>query len=187
MPYQYYNQFNLTNELANSISAIISKKEGTNYICKSIIVTVSDHKGLVFYSPLDNVSFYGGGLKALSGAQIAAINEKYGKWEEGTIPEVGYHFMIIMDIESFEKFSEYTFENKEQIEVALKYYSAYSVKYDGTFDANILCQKFPYLKGFFGRLDDWRAETGRVTLDDSVLERSMKKSLSKKAKVSAKQ
>ena len=75
MPYQYCNQFNLTNELANSISAIISKNEGTNYICKSIIVTVSEHKGLVFYSPLDNVSIYGGGLIALSGAQIAAINE----------------------------------------------------------------------------------------------------------------
>ena len=88
--------------------------------------------------------------------------------------------MVIMDIESFEKFSEYTFENKEQIEIALKYYSAYSVKYDGIFDAKLLCQKFPYLHSFFGRLDEWRAETGRVTLDDDVLEKSMKKSLSRK-------
>ena len=77
--YKYYNQFHMTDELAQTITGIVSKKENANYLCKVISVTIPEHRGLVFSSPLDGYEPWGGGLNALSGAQIHAINEKYGK------------------------------------------------------------------------------------------------------------
>ena len=58
MPYKYYNQFNLSNELAQSISSIKSQKENVDYICQSIVVTIPEHRGLFFSSPLDGYNAY---------------------------------------------------------------------------------------------------------------------------------
>ncbi len=67
MSYKYYNQFNLSKELAESISTIVSQKEETDYTCKSLVVTIPEHRELVFKSPLDGYNSYGGGLNALCG------------------------------------------------------------------------------------------------------------------------
>ena len=177
MSYKYYNQFNLSNELAESISSIISQKEGTNYICKSLVITIPEHKGLVFSSPLDGYNAYGGGLMALSGAQINAINEKYGKYVEGTIPAEDYAFLIIMDSDSLQTFSKFSFKSYDEIKRTLDVLSAFNTEYNGIFDSRTLSERFPYLQEFFDRLDEWRAETGRVTLDENILADGIKRVL----------
>lgn len=177
MHINYCNQFNLSDELAQSISSIISQKENAHYVCQSIVVTIPEHRGLVFSSPLDGYNAYGGGLNALSGAQINAINEKYGKYVEGTIPAEDYSFLIIMDNDSLQTFSKFSFKSYDEIKRTLDVLSIFNADYDGIFDSRNLSQKFPYLQIFFDSLDEWRAETGRVTIDDDILESSAKKAL----------
>lgn len=177
MSYKYYNQFSLSNELAESISSIISQKEETTHICKSLVVTIPEHRGLVFKSPLDGYNSYGGGLNALSGAQINAINEKYGQYVEGTIPEENFAYLVIMDNESFQTFSKFSFKSEKEIESTLNALSIFYSKYNGIFDSRTLSEKFPYLQEFFNSLDEWRAKTGRVTLDDDILADGIKKAL----------
>lgn len=177
MPYRYYYQFNLSNELAESISLIISQKEGTDYICKPLVVTIPEHRGLVFRSPLDGYNSYGGGVNALSGAQINAINEKYGKYVEETIPTEDHTYLVIMDSKSFQTFSKFSFKSKDEIKRTLDTLSTFYSDYRGIFDSRTLSEKFPYLQEFFDRLDEWRAETGRVTLDDDILTDSIKRTL----------
>ena len=79
MEYKYYNQFNLSNELSQAISTIISKKENDDYVCKILTLTIPEHKGMIFHSPLTNEDICRPGYSALSGSQIREINEKYGR------------------------------------------------------------------------------------------------------------
>ncbi len=175
--YQYYNQFYLSKELSKAISYIISQKEGTDYICRTIVVTIPEHKGEVFISPLNNYNAWGGGLNALSGAQRRVIDEKYGRYVEGTIAEENYPYLVVMDKDSFKRFSKLSFKSKNKIKKALDTLSTFCFEYDEydglIFDSRILSAKFPYLQAIFELLDKWRAETGRVTVDDDILKISI--------------
>lgn len=178
MSYQYYNQFNISNELAQYITSIISQKENVDYVFKPIVVTVQEHSKMAFSSPLDGYNAWGGGLNALSGAQINEINKEYGHYVEKTIPASDYAFLVIMEKDSLQKFSELSFSSFEEVKRALNDLSVFAVGYNGIFDVRNLIPGFPYLKDFFNSLDAWRAETGRVTVDEDILESSYKKVLS---------
>lgn len=180
MEYKYYNQFNLSNELSQAISTIISKKENDDYVCKILVLTIPEHKDMVFHSPLTNEDIYRPGFSALSGAQIREIDEKYGRYIEGTIPEENYSFLVVMKGESYKKISKLSFKSKNGIKMALKRLGVFVEEYNGIFDSRTLSTKFPYLQDFFTNIDDWRAQTGRVTIDDNVLNESTKKTLCKR-------
>lgn len=177
--YKYHNQFHMTDELAQTITNIVSQKEKADYLCKAISVHIPEHKGLVFSSPLDGYEPWGGGLKALSGAQIQAINEKYGKYILGTIPAEEYDFIVIMENKAYQAFSKLSFESEKEIESELVSANAFFFRYNGIFNATYFKDRFPYLEDFFASIDEWRAETGRVTIDDDVLQQSYKKTLKK--------
>lgn len=180
MEYKYYNQFNLSEPLSQALSKIISKKEDDDYVCRIITLTVPEHKGMVFHSPLTNEDICRPGYSALSGAQINDINERYGKYIEGTIPEENYSFFVVMKEESYKKISKLSFKSRDEINMALQLLSVFSQEYSGIFDSRTLSEKFPYLQDFFTSIDDWRAQTGRVTIDDKVLNESTKRSLCKR-------
>ena len=90
MEYQYYNQFNLSDELAHSISSIISKNENDDYVCTVITVTIPEHEGLVFSSPVE------GHTAGLSDYDIQDIRERYGRYIKDTIPSKDYSFFVVM-------------------------------------------------------------------------------------------
>lgn len=180
MEYKYYNQFNLSEELSQALSIIISKKEEGDYICKVLTLAIPEHKGMVFKSPLTNEDICRPGASALSGAQINEINEKYGRYIEGIIPEETYSFLVVMNNDSYKKISELSFKSRNEINMALQLLSVFSKEYNGIFDSTILTEKFPYLQDFFSDLDNWRAQTGRVTIDDNVLNESTKRTLCKR-------
>ncbi len=180
MEYKYYNQFNLSEQLSKAISTIISKKEDDDYVCKILTLTIPEHKGMVFHSPLTNEDICRPGYSALSGAQINEINEKYGRYIEGTIPEENYSFLVVMNNESYKKISKLSFKSRDEMNMALQLLSVFSQEYDGIFDSRTLSKKFPYLQAFFTNIDDWRAQTGRVTIDDTVLNESTKRTLCKR-------
>lgn len=171
MEYKYYHQFSLSKKLAKSISSIISKEENGNFICNELQIVIPKHKGLVWSSPLDGYNPWGGGLNALSGAQMRDIDEKYGRFVEGTIEEECYDFIVVMKANAFQAMLRANLESKDEIIGALKVLNAFYIGYDGlSFDSRTLIKRFPYLETFFDDLDEWRARTGRVTLDDDVLE-----------------
>jgi len=180
MEYKYYNQFNLSEQLSQALSKIISKKEDDDYVCRILNLTIPEHKGMVFRSPLTNEDICRPGYSALSGAQINDINERYGKYIEGTIPEENYSFFVVMKDESYKKISKLSFKSREEINMALQLLSVFVQEYNGIFDSRTLSEKFPYLQDFFTNIDDWRAQTGRVTIDDNVLNESAKRTLSKR-------
>ncbi len=169
MEYKYYNQFYLSNKLSQSISSIISKREKDNYVCKIVTVTIPEHQGVVFHSPLTNDEICRPGALALSGAQIHAINEECGWYSGGTIPAEAYTFFVVMKSEEFEVFSKLSFDDRNKIKETLLSHSIICESYFGSFDSRTLTQTFPYLQDFFNYLEEWRAETGRVTIDDEVL------------------
>ncbi len=178
MAYQYENNFYLEKSLAEALSKLISKKEGIEYVCKDMVITIPEHKGEVFYSPLDGYNPWGGGLNALSGAQISAINEKYGKYIPGTIPAESYEYFVVIAKNNLEKLKRRKFKSREEIEKALTTLCTYYAEhFDISFDAASLVQRFPYLSEFFSSLDEWRAKTRRVTLDDNVIDEGVKKVL----------
>ena len=168
---KYKNMFNLSSELAKTITGIINKQENSDYLCRTLDISIPEHKGLVFVSPFDEQSQDWGG-PSLSGAEINHLNEKYGEYEEGIIPEQTFSYLIIMKKGLFERFQALSFKNKEDIEEELRKISEVHEEYDGIFDCNIMLKRFPYLKSFFAALEDWREKTGRVLLDKDILKQS---------------
>lgn len=166
---KYKNIFNLSDELAQTITKIISKKENENYACGVLNVVIPEHKGLVFISPFDDGENWGG--PSLSGAEIRHLNEKYGRYEEGIIPEEVFSYLVIMKKDLFKSlYNSNSFSNKEDVEKTLNELSEVYKEYDGIFDYSIMVNRFPYLQSFFSILDKWREQTGRVILDNDVLE-----------------
>lgn len=142
------------------------------------MVEIPERKGMVFVSPLEGYNPWGGGLKALSGAEINYINEKYGRYELGTLPAEEYPFFVIIDEESLDSLEKANFNNKDEIYASLEKLSAYFARYhDISFDSRGVIKRFPYLKEFFQELDAWRSKTGRVTIDTEVFEAATKKVL----------
>ena len=84
MFHSYYDWFQLSDNLVKSISYIIYKMEGDNYICKKLEFTICEHKELIFTSPLDGYKPYTGGINGLNYEQIRVVKEKYGKYIERT-------------------------------------------------------------------------------------------------------
>lgn len=174
MEYEYLNKFNLSNAMAETLSIIISDKEKADYVCKIIKVNTVKHKEMVFKSPLEGYHSYGGGLNSLSGAQIATIDELYGTYIEDIIPSKSYSYMMVIEKEAYKLFSKLTFRTKEEIESALKAFCIFYEGYAGTFDSDSFTHFFPYLQDFFKYLDEWRIETGRVTVDVDILTKGAK-------------
>ena len=148
--------------MSQAISTIISKKENDDYVCKILVLTIPEHKDMVFYSPLTNEDIYRPGFSELSRAQIREIDEKYGRYIEGTIPEENYSFLVVMKGESYKKISKLSFKNKNGIKMALKRLGGFVEEYNGIFDSRTLSTKFPYLQDFFTSIDDWKAQTGKL-------------------------
>jgi len=117
---------------------------------------------------------------ALSGAQINAINEEYGRYVEGTIPEEEYSYLVVIEEESDKEFSKLSFKTKDEIDLALSLLTVTTQEYSGVFDSRTLCEVFPYLDVFFKHIDTWRAETGRVTIDNDVLKAAVNAALVQK-------
>ena len=179
--YEYANQFHLTDELATALTKLISKKEGKDYVCKMINVTIPQHQEEVFG--------YRGGVEGLSGAEIAYRTEKYGQFYLTTVPETGYNYVVVMDRSAYEHFQTLSFEDVGEINTALRILCKFVDVYNGVISAKDFCEKFPYLEEFFVSLDKWRAENKRATIDDEILNDSYRKVLNnlesplKKAKV----
>ncbi|MCM1053347.1 MAG: hypothetical protein NC483_05185 [Ruminococcus sp.] len=185
--YPYYDMFNFTEELGDAIATIINSKEGTNYACARVDCTIPEHKGQVWVSPLDGYNPWGGGLNALSGAERRAIDEKYGHFVDATIPAESINYLILIEADKLERLQSIKFTSYEEIKGFLKALCPIYLAYTGYFNPNVFYAKFPYLKSFFDALNKWRAETGRVTIDDDVLNACLQEALESLRRVRTKE
>lgn len=167
MEYKYFNQFYLSTELAQSISNIISLEEKKDYVCKSIIINIPEHIGESIISPIKSCNGYDN------------ITEKYGKYVDSTISSEDYSFLVVIDNNSLEILSKFSFKSYDEIKNALDVLTKFNIRYDGIFDSKPLIERFPYLQEYFDSLDKWRSETGRVTIDKGILDKSLNKVLHK--------
>lgn len=171
MFHSYYDWFQLSDNLVKSIAYIIYKMEGDNYICKKLEFTIPEHKELIFTSPLDGYKPYTGGINGLNYEQIRAVNEKYGKYIERTIPSKKVDFLVIIENDLLEIFSKFIFDDEQEIEKTLNSQCVFSEKLDGiVFNSVDLCKRFPYLKELFDKLNEWRIKTDCFTLDDNIID-----------------
>ena len=79
-----------------------------------------------------------------------------------------------MDKNTYSSLSSFIFKSKEEIETKLENMCAVYAEYDGVFSPYLFEEKFPYLQEFFNYLEDWREKTGRVLIEDNVLEEGYK-------------
>lgn len=178
--YRNDNLFNLSEQLLQAISTIISKKEKKDYVCKILTITIPEHEGMVYHSPLTNADIYRNGAAALNGSQIREIEQKYGRYIEKIIPKEEYTFLVVMENNSYKKISNISFKNSDELYHTLNLLSIFSKKYDGILDSRTLIRSFPYLKEFFTNLKKFRTETGRIIIDNNVIEESTKSVLCKR-------
>lgn len=129
-----YEQFNMTDNLAEVITQAINSFEEDKYVCK---------------------------------IEKCLINHNH---KERTCP-----FLIIMKEADYLKFSQQTFMTKDDILVYLLNLDGIFMEYFGEFKPTIMLEKFPYLKELFDYIYSWRQETNRVTIDEEVLKRSLKR------------
>ena len=169
---EYKNQFNLSEQLATTISKIISRREKEPYICQIIRFQVPEQKITVMTSPAESWTNWGG--PSLSGAVIRAIKEEYGRPMETVQSAYDITYLVVIKKENLDILSTLTFTNKKEIEEQLDTYASVREEYNGIFDSTIFYSEFPYLEDFFSYLDIWRESTGRVTLDNDVLKKSMR-------------
>lgn len=173
-------QFFFSDKLINAISVVISGHEGNQFKFQKLDVTIPEHQESVFSSPLDGYNAWGGGLNALSGAQIAAFNEKYGRMVDIDIPEEDWTYLVCMDAESRKTFSRLPIKSEEYIAGALDSLTTFWIPFDEPLiDSSVLCERFPYLEGFFENLQQWCEKTKRVTFTDDILKDSIQKALPK--------
>lgn len=155
-------QFFFSDKLINAISVVISGHEGNQFKFQKLDVTIPEHQESVFSSPLP------------------AFNEKYGRMVDIDIPEKVRTYLVCMDEESRKAFSNLSIKSDEYIAGALDSLTAFWFPFDEPeIDSSVLCERFPYLEGFFENLQQWCEETKRITFTDDILKVSIQKALPK--------
>lgn len=156
--FEYKNKFNLSRELKDSISKIITEKEKENYICDAICLTVDQHNDYInYFDEVNNIKR----LKVI----------KRGK--------KSYSYLVIGLEEKINELKNKKFNTKEELDRDLLGLTNYFEEYNGIFDSKDIYEKYIYLKDFFNSIDIWRIKNDRVTIDKYVIDENLNKVLSK--------
>lgn len=148
--YEYYNDFNFTEQIGKAISFLINKFENKDCVCAKIICEVLEHQEYV------NRFFLG---------ENHTVSKRYSK--------KNYAFVVVYEKEHTHNFDNLTFETFQDMEDLLLSSSIFLSAYPGIIDLEMLEQAFPYLQHFFYILNTWRFKMGRVTLDEDIIQHAL--------------
>lgn len=170
--FKYRDQFNITGKLSQTLSTIISKKEGTNYICGILKFNSKAHKEWI-----NKVSEDSSHVPTLSSYKY--LDETFIETKDFVKKEKPYSYFVVIEQETYRFFSQITsaFSKKENVDRVLSILCPISQEYNGVLDATELKEKYPYLETFFDHLDTWRMSNNRATLEDSVIDEAAAKTL----------
>ena len=144
--YKYYNEFNFSENLGSAISNLIKEIEDIDCLCKKIVWEIPEHEELV------KRHFLG---------KDQMVRKRFSK--------KSYPFVIIVKRELSSIFDNLTFETFDEMKQKLEDSSMFFTAYPGILDLEMFELVFPYLKYFFQILNEWRFQTGRVTLDEEII------------------
>lgn len=152
--YEYYDQFNFSDNLGDAISSLVREFEGKDCECKKIICEVPEHEELVsrHFRGRDHI-----------------VSKRFSKKE--------FPFVIIVEKECIDHFSNLSFSTFHDMKELLENSSLFFTSYVGVLDLPMFESVFPYLKEFFHLLNVWRSDTGRVTLDDEIINQALEQVL----------
>lgn len=144
--YEYYDQFNFSEELGNAIAFLINEFENKDCVCKRIVCEIPEHEELVsrYFKGKDNL-----------------VSKRFSKKE--------FSFIVVVEKEFIPQFDYLKFDTFDDMKNLLQNSSLFFVKYDGLIDLEMFSIVFPYLNVFFQALNEWRYRTGRVTMDEDIL------------------
>ena len=162
----YQQLFNLTKDLAQAISLIISQYENKEYVCLVKPITTPKHH-LLSPAPKEK-----------------EIRNFKSSTTFNLIPQKTYYYFIIGESENLKILNTLTFMSQTSIEEVLNRISLYYQEYDGVFNIHNLVQRVPYLATFFIWLNNWQTKTGRVSLDKEIIEESLQRVLNVERKLS---
>lgn len=148
--YKYYNEFNFSENLGVAISILIKEAEGIDCVCKKLVCEVPEHEELV------QRHFLG---------KDQMVRKRFSK--------KSYPFVVIIKKEFVSNFDDLTFETFDEMKQKLEDLSLFFTTYPGILDLEMFELVFPYLKHFFQILNEWRFQTGRVTLDECIIQEAM--------------
>lgn len=166
--YSKQNQFNLTQDLAETLSEIISDEEKSDIICTKITLSTSDTSQELEDKNLDNINFWGSNLQSLASIQNSQDNQVSSK----IITENTYTYLIVMENKVkhiLQDLQKITFKNKEEILNFLNQFCYLAEEYHNIFNAEIFFQDFPYLRTFFEAIDNWREATNSFETEKNIL------------------
>ena len=152
--YEFYNQFHFNENLGQAISSIIREIDYIPCVCQKIVCEIPEHSEIV--------------KRKLPGREkretfVKHFNKKV------------YTYIAIL--ESDDAYDKYVFPTKKDMNAFLTHHSLAYVDYFGILNTKEFAFKFPYLKLFFHLLNEWRHETGRVTLDDESVDKALNMTL----------
>ncbi len=148
--YNYYNQFNFNENLGEAISFLINKMEGIDCVCQKITCVIPEHTEVVKRKLP--------GMKK-SQAVLKHFNKKV--------------YIYIAVLEKKDAANLFEFATKQEMLDFLNGNCLTYSNYFGILNAQDFALKYPYLKLFFHLLNEWRYETGRVTLDGRIVENAL--------------
>lgn len=148
--YEYYNDFNFTENLGKAISFLINKFENKDCVCTKIICEVPEHQEYVS-------RFFLG--------ENHTVSKRYSK--------KNYTFVVVYEKDNIHNFDNLTFETFKDMEELLFSSSIFLSAYPGVIDLEMLEHAFPYLQHFFYILNAWRIKTRRVTLDEDIIQHAL--------------
>ena len=91
-----------------------------------------------------------------------------------------FSFIAIGDKSMLDIVLSMEFKSLDEIDRALKALSDIHYIYEGIFNSKSFVQRFLYLESFFNEIDEWREKTGRVTIDDDILNAAVKRCIDNK-------
>ena len=150
--YEYYDQFNFSDELGNALAFLISEFENKDCVCKKIVCEIPEHRELVsrYFKGKDNL-----------------VSKRFSRKE--------FSFIVVIEKEFISQFDNLKFNTFEEMRNLLEYSSLFFVYYEGILDLEMFGAIFPYLTLFFQVLNEWRYYTGRVTFDEDILSEALHK------------
>ena len=162
----YQQLFNLTADLAQSLSLLISRLEKEKYCCFIKPITIEKH------------------IRLTPGYKENSVKTSKGYHIPKIVPKNTYYYFILGPLEKIKILANISFLSQNSIEEFLNRLGIVYQEYDGVFNMDAVIRKFPYLADFFDSLNCWRNKTGRVSLDKEIIEESLQIVLNKGKNVS---
>lgn len=182
--YSYYYLFNITKNLTDLLSKIISEKEGKEYLCRSAEYKCLKHSRYEYIEPYMDYE-----LKKFNGELVRMPSYHSEEEKKIIVPEKKYVYLIIYEKKNEKVLNQFEFKNKADMNKLINKYTVFNVEctnfiMSSSFstgnkvyiaDINAIEKSFPYLKYLLFQINQWRKDNMRMIPDETIINDSVSK------------